>query len=159
MSINWVDTPFMTIDSGLNMGWAFAEFGAVQLTGVRRCHRDFATREHKVMWAEGEISLLLREYKPHVVVIESQELWGASADSYASGIRGDLFLLAYMTGAMAGACSSAGVTFRLLAPREWKGQMNKQTVKKRIARALDGEKFPNHAEDAVGMALSLLGKL
>ena len=69
--------------------------------------------------------------------------------------------LAYMCG-MHGGVANPHVKHVLAPVRDWKGQLPKEIVNKRIVRAIgrtaeDGTKFGSHAWDAVGIGLWWLG--
>ena len=98
---------------------------------------------------------------PFTVYLELPEVYGASAKSHASAVKGDLIKLTFLTGALALSIVEDEVCdIKLLKPSEWKGQLNKEAVQMRIKRALGNlENFPNHTADAVGMGLSVIGVL
>lgn len=93
------------------------------------------------------------------VVIELPELWAGSAVSMASASKGDLFKLCLLVG---GLCQIArehtGNLPILVTPQEWKGQLPKDVVLKRVEKAFN-KTFRNHEGDAVGMGLSAQGGL
>jgi len=91
---------------------------------------------------------------PTCVVFEFQELWSGSSTSMAAGSKGDLFKLTFLTGRLAQVAYDAGAEVVLVKPGEWKGQLSKKAVDRRIDRAL-GLAFGNHVSDAVGMGLAM----
>lgn len=99
-------------------------------------------------------------YRTDLMVVEFPVVWSRSEKSFASATRGDLLKLAYSIGAMVTAldevCPRLKVEF--VTPSEWKGQMSKRAVDKRIERALKA-KYPPHVSDAVGMGLAYVGAL
>jgi hypothetical protein len=88
--------------------------------------------------------------------IEMPEFWSGSALSYASTAQGDLFKLAYLVGALAQALHNINVVTTLLHPREWKGNMKKEMIDRRIKFIINRE-YPNHISDAVGIGLFVQG--
>jgi len=100
-------------------------------------------------------------------VLEMPELWSGSAISNASathkakpGEPADLFKLVYLVGVLGAAALAAVGNLPVLAtPAEWKGQLAKDMVTRRIQSALPGCAFRDHEWDAVGMGLSAQGKL
>lgn len=102
--------------------------------------------------------------------IEWPEIRSGSV-GHAAAVRGDVSALAYCCGAMCemaverAMCEMLMEPFRvrskLLAVSEWKGQLPKEVVNKRITRAIGGKdrsgnRFSTHAWDAVG--IGLIGK-
>ncbi len=87
--------------------------------------------------------------------IEWPEIRSGSV-GHAAAVRGDVSALAYCCGAM---CEMfPDVRSTLLAVSEWKGQLPKEIVNKRITRAIgskdrSGNAFETHAWDAVGIGL------
>lgn len=101
----------------------------------------------------------MKQTKPDWVVIEFPKLWGSSEKSFTSAARGDLFKLTYLVGNIGREVVAA--TFRppvLVTPKEWKGQMSKDVVHRRIKRALNIS-YGEHVADAVGMGLAIMGAL
>lgn len=123
--------------------------------------RSYSYWEGKVEYIVAEFFSYLHLYKPKYVVIEFQELWSSSEVSMASATEGNLFKLTYLTGQLGLAVKQkTGNRAVLVKPTQWKGQLKKKAVGLRIKRTLGkGVSFPNHAEDAVGIGLSIQGKL
>lgn len=94
-----------------------------------------------------------------LVYIEYQEVYGGSAKSHASAVKGDLTKLTLLTGFYAHAAIEAGATVCLIPPSQWKGQLSKKATALRLNRAF-GKKveFNNHTADAVGIGLALIGR-
>jgi hypothetical protein len=121
--------------------------------------------EELVINIAGQFSLLLTQWDVRHVAIETPKLFGSSAVSHASAAGGDLFRLTYLVGWLA--CRGYNYTVEptiLFTANEWKGEMGKEAVDRRICRAYErtytkGGMFKNHVSDAVGMGLALVGKL
>ena len=96
---------------------------------------------------------------PDRMLLEWPELWAGSARSQASGASGDLIKLSALCGAleMAAIWRCAQVSL-FISANEWKGQLTTTAVNARIKRA-NGKAYPNHASDAVGMGLAVMGLL
>ncbi len=105
-------------------------------------------------WLRGHLAQL----KTRHVVIEFPELWSGSAVSHAAATRGDLFKLTFLVGRYAEVCEQRGATCTLVTPMEWKGQMPKEVIDRRIKIAIEQE-YPEHASDAVGIGLAIQDKL
>lgn len=90
--------------------------------------------------------------------IEWPEIRSGSV-GHAAAVRGDVSALAYCCGAMCEMMTEPfKVRSKLLAVSEWKGQLPKEVVNKRITRAIgskdrSGNAFETHAWDAVGVGL------
>jgi len=92
---------------------------------------------------------------PCYVIIEFVELWDGSEKSQAAAKTGSSFKLACLIGMMIWEVrTQLNVSPVLVKPQEWKGQLKKPIVHKRIFRAL-GEKYPEHTADAVGIGLAI----
>lgn len=99
---------------------------------------------------------LLKGSEPEIVVIESPEVWGDSGKSLASVTRGELLKLTYLVGMFAFATVIAtNKNPILVTANEWKGQLPKDVVIKRI-KSRYGSEFDveDHEADAIGMGLS-----
>jgi len=156
----------LTVDPGLGgtglACWASLSHGQVepqepQSTEIIRGGRT-GSWEYRVehIWHIFTRSLLLTQ--PRFVVLESQALWTGSASSMASAGRGDLFKLAYLTGGLWTIAIGRDAEVVLVSPNQWKGQLPKSAIHKRIKRAL-GARYPEHVADAVGMGLAVQGVL
>jgi hypothetical protein len=89
-----------------------------------------------------------------------------SASGQRSARRGDLFKLIYTTGVIAGALLARLIEVHTIKISEWKGQLPKNVVDERIARALKVTVrelkrmyVTSHERDAVGMGLALAKRL
>jgi len=102
-------------------------------------------------------------WNPEFAIIEFPGLWSGSATSQASAAKGDLFKLTMLIGMLVQTMQfyeggDRRDRISLVSPQQWKGQMSKAVVDRRIKRAINQE-FPNHVGDAVGIGLALMGKL
>ena len=97
------------------------------------------------------------------MVFEFPELFSGNAKSQASAGRGDLFKLTYLLGGLADrAREYTGRLPILMTPQEWKGQLPKDIVIKRIEKAFGPEyasQINDHEGDAIGMGLAAQGRL
>ena len=150
------------VDPGLGgTGWASFPIpgGAPNCFGVLRGGKGpWETQAHDI--CQGFIGVL-NALRPKAVVMEFPTLWSGDMKSFTSASRGDLFKLSYLIGGLAEAAWECCPQHpKLITPQEWKGQLPKEVVIKRILREWpDLEKIPNHAADAVGMGLAAQGKL
>jgi hypothetical protein len=99
---------------------------------------------------------------PVVQVVEWPEFRGGSAVGQAAAAEESLQKLAYMCGTYAGQGRLHGWRTVPVAVSEWKGQLPKGAVERRVRRAVggqsrDGTRFSSHAWDAVGIGLVARG--
>lgn len=105
---------------------------------------------------------LLSAYSPKVVVIELPEFWMGDPKGMTSASTQSLTKLVYLVGGLGEICRTHQCGCRtpvLVAPREWKGQLPKAVVIRRIKQRMPGVKVREHMADALGMALSACGIL
>ena len=110
-----------------------------------------------------ELAAWLRRYittnRVRHVVIETATFWSESARSRQAAKRGDLLRLVFLVGALGEVayelCAASPVT---VEPKEWKGDMPKDVMKKRVRRALH-RKYREHEYDGVAIGLRIMGKL
>ena len=114
----------------------------------------------------GHLTRWLTMWNPVLVVAEFPEFFQSSARGHAATTEGDTFKMAYFAGCIGNWCEVSGVEYKLITPREWKGQTSKETIERRIRVRLSDERWAGwdaalsaHAVDAVGMGLWLKGYL
>jgi hypothetical protein len=102
---------------------------------------------------------IVDEFGAPALVVEFPGLWGSNPQSQASASRGDTFGLAYACGVLAAAFAAERV--HLISPQQWKGQLPKHVVMKRLWRAwgAPAEKLRDHEADAWGMGAAVFGIL
>ena len=183
----------LSIDPGRNTGWCiFKEFKGqhqYRASGVVRSQEsDWASVAKdvafQVAFITGDSSFgLTSPSRATQIVIEMAEMFNTSA-SYASIRRGNLLDLIYLTGVICGALQRVMSSPPILVkPMEWKGQLPKSTVIKRlqdfigyadVGRMMFGRHWPesawipqtgmgsiprirDHEADAIGIGLWHLG--
>lgn len=104
-----------------------------------------------------DVKFHVQRLKTTATVIEFPGLWSGSAVSQASASKGDLFILAFLVGAIANQLRAQSLFF--ITPQQWKGQMSKDLCIRRINKHFPVYSAKNHEADAVGMALSVQGWL
>lgn len=150
------------IDPGLGgTGWATFDieddYRLIDSGVVRFDKNAFKDWTCKCFAIASAIDLLMMYVKS--TVIEFPELW-TSAKSMASANRGDLFKLAFLVGAIAEKINHTGYPVALISPADWKGQLPKDIVIKRILKEIpEMKKVRDHEADAIGMGLAEAGKL
>jgi len=112
---------------------------------------------HVCAWLDGTLASL----GARVVVNEFAGFWSGSAVGMASAAKGDLSKLLYLTGGLGEVVRRHEIIRPVLVtPAEWKGQLPKPAVIKRIERRWpEIQNIANHAADAVGMGLAAQGRL
>ncbi len=119
--------------------------------------------QQRCEWYWKEFNDFCESYDPEVIVMEFQDLWTNSDTSMAAGKKGDIFKLSFLTGGFIRTYvkeaerqyARAGLWY-LTLPGDWKGQLSKVAVDRRIKRLI-GKTYPNHVSDAVGMGLAYQG--
>lgn len=158
---------FLCVDPGIiGTGWALfdASKGLHPLkTDVVRGKRFGILQQERILGISRNISAVVKTWWVDTMVVEEPGLFAASGVSYAAAVKGDLFALSFLVGALMQVADTNGCKFVLARPMDWKGQMDKLAVKKRIERAFRPFQKPvtyrDHEMDAVGMGLSLMGVL
>jgi len=98
------------------------------------------------------------------VLIEGVEMWQGSTKSMTAAARGDLFALSYLVGGYSAIAMRMGFEVSLVYARggkgheTWKGQLTPEALALRIDR-LNGQTYPEHIREAVGIGFHKLGVL
>jgi hypothetical protein len=87
------------------------------------------------------------------VVIENVELWGGSSVSYASASSGDLFKLAFETGALIYEQRRQGNDVYIVSPRKWKGQLDYDQLRHILYYRFHMQTRNEHEASARGIGL------
>ncbi len=157
----------MFVDSGSGgTGWAtfyipmLAEHPPLKPIATGVITSDADTWQMRIAQITEDLPLMCARSKAIYVVIEWPTLWAGSSKSHAAAASGKLLQLAAACGALIQGIHLMryAVGIMLVTPNEWKGQLTKPAVNARIMRAI-GETYPNHASDAVGMGLAVMGLL
>jgi len=155
----------LTVDPGWNTGWAFWGNNTVapSATGqyiLKNKLRAKGTRtEDKLNYMFEQFEEVLNDLEPIFLYVEGTELWTTSTTSMASASSGNLFVLTYLIGGYLSMANRYGLLTRLIPANQWKGQLSKTAVQKRIFRRIGEVYVTDHIADAVGMGLSLKGEL
>ena len=150
------------IDPGDNTGWAFFKNGSDSvITGTIRIPAKMKKLVHadQIWFLSSRLNQILRTHKPLVCYIEGVTIWTGSLKSITSASRGNLIKLAYLVGSYMNMCNLNGVGVRIVTPQEWKGQMSKDVVARRVYRVMQKTFDNSHITDAVGIGLHALDKL
>lgn len=112
----------------------------------------------RIQTMNGNMYDLFATHQPTRVAIELPQLF-AHAVSQAAAQRGDLGLIYMAVGAIVCAADRTGATVELVPVRDWKGNMKKGLVEKRIRDYFNGRVtgVVKDTWDAIGIGLYLKG--
>lgn len=156
----------LAIDPGINStGWAFwekptrslfpDEYGLVQAPLGGTWH-DRALSNAKVIAENLRFGWL----GPHLEVFCEFPAFFASSGGVASAATGSVHKLAFQVGVYAQVFASRGSSFTPVGVNEWKGQLPKDVVCRRVEKILGpraGREFRADTWDAVGIGLWVKG--
>ena len=154
----------VSVDPGIEMGWAAWEDGNFKCSAggppdyagvlIPCVSWNWRARVH---WLRVEFRKLLKDLRCDSIHCEQPEFFDSTV-GHTAARRGDLVKLILVTGILVGQVSS----FKLYPVREWKGQLPKSVVNRRIEEIVGhkdraGINFKSHAWDAVGVGLYAQG--
>jgi len=156
-----VPTSLLAIDPGRSTGWALFRDGTLYRAGTVSAPdaRCTSTRTAAILrgviaavpWGEGG-------FPADLVAVEEMEYRPGTAGSNPGDLLG--------VQAIAGVCTALGSEFRFVTARTWKGSVPKAVSDARTKAALSGDEVllfvragSDHARDAVGIGLYVLGRL
>lgn len=150
----------LAIDPGLNsMGWAYwryPEKGFVPTaTGLLKAPRklDLPSRSH---WLAVELSQKILLDMEMVDIVSEFPAWHGTSMAWSTG---DLQRLVFLVGVLCGRFSLS--KFTLVTPAEWKGQLPKDAVIRRLQKKLGRrvtQDYDKDMWDAVGIGLWKMGE-
>jgi len=170
--INYLENT-ISVDPGWNTGLAYWDGDEYPDTYIIEEPRFQKTKKDQLrLWYMFKLfeNYIANEYSPNSIIIEGVELWTGSSVSMTSATRGDLFSLAYLVGGYVAIACKYSIDVRFVYARgakakgnkaekeTWKGQLNASALDKRIYR-INGEKYPEHIREAVGMGFHCMGIL
>ena len=149
----------MTVDTGFSTGWAIWKNTQRPITGQITLPRQRISKiEDRLAYMFQKFDELLTAYRPTEIIIEGVELWGNSVKSQTSGVRGDLFKLAYLVGGYISIAERHGLQYGILNFKDWGGQLSPEAVQLWVKRVLNKSYKTQHITDAVAMGLSYFGQ-
>lgn len=166
-----INQSLLAVDPGVNCGWAFwpEEKKYPVQCGVIKPHTNFQKMKN-LLASDGEIdffkkmhstihqlSKIVLELKPKYVVCEWPQSFTSVGGRAASG-AGSIIKLAFGIGQVALLADACGAKFIPVPVAQWKGQLSKRIVIKRIKKTLtlarlDYLEPDSHAWDALGIGL------
>lgn len=157
--MNKLTDSLLAIDPGVEGAWAYWHADET-LAPLRYAliTPKADTWESRVATFWDELAIVIRTHDPSVVACE-YPLFIDTAAGQLTARRGDLVKLVYVVGGIGRICQSYQIPFRLVPVNEWKGQMSKSNVERRIKRLLGGVDlgFKSHVWDAVGIGMYVRG--
>jgi Holliday junction resolvasome RuvABC endonuclease subunit len=144
----------LTVDPGMNTAYAFWKGDLLPVVGM------FNTHSKKILTDYDKYNLLWKNFRgiitsfnPKKVVIENVRVYNSS-HSMMAATAGDLIKLSIIVGGYCGICDREGISYRLISPQGWKGQLTKEATKAQV-KLINGEIYKNdHITDAVAMGLA-----
>ena len=153
----------LTIDPGEHTGWAYwnglgvpEEVGQFNSTITKAC----VTPENQVKQIREEFCLLNTKFKglKHVYV-EGVEYLDSDVGDVISTKRGNLKKLSLRIEIYTKICQELGLDITLISANRWKGQMDTDAVTLRVYRSIQRHYPQPNMTNAVGMGLSIMGRL
>jgi hypothetical protein len=157
----------LTIDPGQRTGvalWSIAEWKkqlppmCTDYWSIPSCDRVLPWGQRCNLLAE-KLGIVLNSGNIHRVYCEMPAFF-ESHGGMAAATKGDLIKLTYLVGVYAGICHIHRVRFTPVPVVEWKGQLPKEIVKKRILKKLGRhacQGYHGDIWDAVGIGLHVKG--
>ena len=115
----------------------------------------------RMLWLSEGFASQLRHYKVKEVVIEEPTYWETSKGRTAAR-GGSLEKLLLLAGAFIGCSYAQGCLVRMYKPHEWKGQLSKAQMMRRLRKMLPDLELPErndneHVWDAIGLGIGAFG--
>jgi len=152
----------LTIDPGVNTGWAFWNGGRVpRSTGVFRVEKRKASvstlrvQLEQLCTGFGTVVNLL---SPRLIIIEDCRWWSGSKESMAALNSGDLHKLTLIIGGYCFLSSNRDIPWELIDPCKWKGQLDHNALAAQVEHLI-GKQYRHHELEAVGIGLNRAGIL
>lgn len=150
---------FVAVDVGLHTAVAHFVRGILAFTDVVHCPKEIKEKSPRIKRMRGAFVEMLEQCKPlNAIFIEGIQIYSSSATSQAAAYKGDTVFTAELVGVYYAEALRFCDKVHIVLPRQWRGNMSNEVVNNRVMRAT-GTKFPEHIGDAVGIGLSVLGKL
>ncbi len=158
-----IKSSMLCIDPGVIMGWAYFPDGKKypKTCGVIKPKvrgDNFYLRVHSII---AQLANVIVDCSPTLIAIEWPSYFG-SVGGIATAGHGDLVKLAFTVGKMAQIGEAYGAAFIPVPVVNWKGQLKKNVVIKRIKKTIPKaflEKLDpdSHSWDAIGIGLFVRG--
>lgn len=168
LRLNVLRSCFMTVDPSVgSLGWAIWGKGILSFpetpldVGLLTQPSSSGTFPERARRMASRLLQVVSERRPQAVVIECPVFYASDAGGEMVASSGDLGKLYMVVGAIVGSLP-ASIDPLLLKVPEWKGQLPKHIINRRIEAALGPEscaRFYKDIWDAVGLGLFLGGHI
>lgn len=153
---------WITIDPGFGSGWAYWLYSKPVESGRFMIKKSIISLPERINYMAGEfrtvIDTLAKSVPLNGVLLEGCEVRNNSFKGSVAADSGAVIKLALITGAYIHVCGQAKLQCEIVAASEWKGNLPKEVIGDRIFR-INGKRYKEHEEEAVGMGYGLCGLL
>lgn len=152
-----VDVTKVSVDPGFNTAVAYWAGDELVSTVIFRAPQGLTTMERLAYLFTKFTEALEGDDNMETVYIEGVRSF-QSARSWASSTRGNLATLAYIVGGYIHICQAFELKVAVINPK-WKGQLTDHALEQRIKRAGIDLPLREHEREAIGLGLSVAGRL
>jgi hypothetical protein len=126
---------------------------------TRPAHLDWQSVAASLAW---KLDNLVSTYGMHCGVVCEWPRYFTGAVGQAATAKGDIHKLSYLIGQFGLVCKMHYINMQLVPVNDWKGQLPKATIERRILRVIGAEHckslgLKDHAFDAVGIGMYAKG--
>lgn len=152
----------LSVDPGyVTTGWAYWREPSLFLPSTDTFTNIHGTEEDiwvRLYYMSEVFDNLLAALQPRLCIVEGVNLWGASATSQAGATQGYTFNLASLVGMFILRCKDKRIPVETTFVTEWKGNLDNDALDFWIEK-LNGQKYPEHIREAVGIGFWKQGVL
>lgn len=148
----------VTVDPGLTgTGWAVWDKNWELIDhGVIKAKSNLTPQQDRKQILSSRLHTQIAIFSPEIMYIEYPAKFSSVKGDMVAG-RGDLVKLAQLVGYFHAYFNAKGLRTLDVTVNEWKGQMPKEAVMRRIKRLLPKVRPHSHDYDAIGLGLYLKG--
>lgn len=150
---------FGTIDPGAECAGAVFKKGRVYRTHLFTGRKDSTWCDRASYAAETMAAFMAVNLPAKGRVYIEYPAFFESFGGQVSARKGSLVKLAVVVGMTFNACRGRGLRPQFVNVNDWKGQLKKKIIERRIRRVVPGIELKLHEWDAVGIGLKQLGKI
>lgn len=151
----------LTIDPGVNTGWAYWRDGKPFVTGVFRVKRSrrVQSQPEMITYLCEQLRSIVYSLQMKIDKVYIEAVYFADTHISQTAARsGSLTLLAMIVGAYVASLTLYEYPIELVQPRAWKGQLTDEAITARVMRRL-GKTYRMHEREAVALGLAMGGCL
>lgn len=151
----------LTIDPGVNTGWAYWRKGKPFVTGVFRVKRvkRVQSQPEMITYLCEQLRSIVYSLQMKIDRVYIEAVYFADTHISQTAARsGSLTLLAMIIGAYIASLTLYQYPVELVQPRTWKGQLTDKAIVARVMRRL-GRTYRVHEREAVALGLAIAGCL